>query len=96
MMGLAIATLIVVVFHLMVALFLSERAQREILDAIRRQDDRLRKRAERQVSEDDEDMIGQLVDDLRDGNTILPKSTADHVASELLARHPGARLPEEL
>jgi len=96
MMGVVVAVLIVVVFHLVIALFLSDRSQREILDAIRRQDDRLRKRAERQVGEDDEDMIGHLVADLRDGETFLPQDTADGLAEELRRRHPNARLPEEL
>jgi len=96
MQGIVIAVLIVVVLQLVVTLYIADRAQREILDAIRRQDDRLRKRAERQVGEDDEEFIGQLVEDLRDGQTGLSQGTADRVAQTLLDRHPDAKLPEEL
>jgi len=96
MIGLVVAVLIVVVLNLLVTLYMADRFQREIMDAIRRQDDRLRKRAERQVSEDDEEFIGQLVEDLRDGNTGLSPGTAESVAQTLLERHPGAKLPEDL
>ena len=96
MMGLVVAILILVVLQLVVTLFLADRGQREMLEAIRRQDDRLRKRAGKQLETDDEEMIGHLVADLRDGETFLPQDTADGVASELMRRHPDAKLPEEL
>ena len=92
MMGLVVAILILVVLQLVVTLFLADRGQREMLEAIRRQDDRLRKRAGKQLETDDEEMIGHLVADLRDGETFLPQDTADGVAGELMRRHPGFHL----
>jgi len=90
MLGIVIAILVVVVLHLMVTLYLNLWGVATLERAISRQDDRLRKRAERAVAEDDEDNLGQIADGLR-AIGIEPNEE-----DSLMARHPGARLPEEL
>ena len=69
---------------------------RNMISAISRQDDRVRKRLERQVQNSDEEDIGQLVDDLRRGGTDLGAGDANAVADVLLARHPDAKWPSDL
>lgn len=96
MLGLLIATLVIVCVHLAAYLYLNFWAVVSVKAAITRQDDRLRKRAERQVLEADEDDIGQLVDGIRRRAERGDLADADDDYAELRARYPDARLPEEL
>lgn len=90
MIWVVVAVLIVVSLHLVVDLYLNLWGVATLERAISRQDDRLRKRAERAVEEDDEDHLGQIADGLREFGTLSPEGDS------LMARHPDARRPEEL
>jgi len=93
MLGLVIATLVLVVLGLLVSVVSNVMVTERMERAISRQDERVRKRAERAGNSADEDNIGQLVDDLRSGNTFLPPKAAEEVA-DVLERHPEAKWPK--
>jgi len=96
MLGIVITILVIVVLHTSMSLYLHIWGIAELTRAISRQDDRNRKRADRAVADDDEEFIGQLVDDLRNGESSLNQGDAAAVVQTLLERHPDAKLPQEL
>lgn len=96
MIGVVIAILVLVALNLFVTILSGYALANVVQRSISRQDDRVRKRLERQVHEGDEDDLGQLVRNLRNGETLLPRDTAEAVAEEILERHPEAKWPSDL
>jgi len=93
MIWVVVAVLIVVSLHLVVDVYLNLWGVATLERSISRQDDRLRKRAEREVAEDDEDNLGQIADGLRAFGETSPLAGTP---ADVLERHPDARRPEEL
>ncbi len=89
-MALDIAIILVVVLGWVVTFWTGFQIRVEVKEAVSRQDDRIRKRLERQVQDDDEETIEAIVDEVR---TQAEKVT-DSQVEQLRARY-GARLPEE-
>lgn len=87
-MGVAIATLIVVVLALVVSVYFHLWTVATLERAISRQDDRIRRRLERQVETNDQDELEQIAHGIRGGGVLEESSLRD--------RYPDARLPEEL
>ena len=59
------AILLVMVIQLLAWVWYAVRDKENLISAIHRQDDRIRKRLERGEAAVDQDMIGQIVDELR-------------------------------
>ena len=89
MIGVVIATLVIVIFGQLVTWFLLFEAWRRMESSMFRLTDRLRKRREHEASEDDTEVIGNLMDDI----VSQVRGAVDEAGSDLLSRNPGARRP---
>lgn len=87
MIWVAITTLIVLILGQLVTWYGIWAVARTMQDEVRRQDDRIRRRVERQGENEDSDRIGTLVDVIRAEAEKFPGEDL----SDLLDRHPDAR-----